>query len=91
MANQGLGATGYNVLQLAGQSETVNSVAITTLMRDPNGDILWAQGTTVPTNGSSGYSKSGLFIDTDVATGTGSLYLNKGTNSSSSFSLVTQA
>lgn len=91
MAQQNGKVTNYNAVQLDGISETVNSVSITVLLADPSGNILFAQGTTVPTDGSSGYAKSCLFIDTDVATGTGSLYLNKGTTTSSQFTLVTQA
>lgn len=83
--------TGFNAVQLDGSAETVNSVAITTLMADGSGNIVIATGTTVPTHGSSGFAKSALFIDTDVATGTGSLYLNKGVTTSSFFTLVTQA
>lgn len=91
MAQQNGKVTNYNAVQFDGISETVNSVNITVLMADPSGDILFAQGTTVPTNGSSGYAKGCIFIDTDVAGGTGAFYLNKGTTTSSTFSLVTQA
>lgn len=57
---------------------------------DENGDKLFVSGTTKPADTTTGYAKSCLFIDTDVATGTGSLYLNKGTKTSCVFSLVTQ-
>ena len=60
-------------------------------LRDENGDKLFVSGTTVPTDTTTGYAKSALFIDTNVGTGTGSLYLNKGTKTSCVFSLVTQA
>lgn len=60
-------------------------------LRDENGDKLFVSGTTVPTDTTTGYAKAALFIDTNVATGTGSLYLNKGTKTSCVFSLVTQA
>jgi len=60
-------------------------------LRDENGDKLFVSGTTKPTDATTGYAKSCLFIDTDVATGTGSLYLNKGTKTSCVFSLVTQS
>lgn len=91
MAQQNGKVTNYNAVQFDGISETVNSVDIVVLMADPSGNILWAQGTTVPTNGSSGYAKGAVFIDTDVGAGTGAFYLNKGTTTSSSFTLVTQA
>ncbi len=61
------------------------------LIKDGSGNALLATGTTVPTDGTAGYAKSCLFIDTDVATGTGSLYLNKGTTAACAFTLVTQA
>ena len=91
MALRNENMTGFNGVQIAGASETVNSVAITTLITNSNGDILWATGTTVPTDGSTGYAKGCLFIDTDVSTGTTGLNCNKGTNTSSAFTAVTQA
>lgn len=62
-----------------------------TILKDDLGDKLFVTGITVPANATTGYAKSCLFIDTDVATGTGSLYLNKGTKTSCVFTLVTQA
>lgn len=83
--------TVYTSLQATGGSETVNSIAITTVLCDGNGDILIATGLTKPTDASSGYAKGCLFIDTDVATGTTGLNCNKGTNTSCQFTAVTQA
>lgn len=83
--------TVFTSYQATGAAETINSIAIVTILCDGNGDILMATGTTVPTNGSSGYAKGCLFIDTDVATGTTGLNCNKGTNTSSAFTAVTQA
>lgn len=60
------------------------------VLRDGNGYILQEYGTTVP-SGVAGYAKGALFQDTDVAGGTGGLYANKGTTSSCTFTLVTQA
>lgn len=60
------------------------------LLEDALGDILFATGTTVPTNATTGYAKGCLFIDTDVATGTTGLYCNKGTRTSCAFTAVTQ-
>lgn len=60
------------------------------LLEDRLGDILWATGTTVPTNGTTGYAKGCFFIDTDVVTGTTGLYCNKGTRTSCAFTAVTQ-
>lgn len=61
------------------------------LLRDGLGKIVLAQGTTVPTDATAGYAKGALFFDTDVATGTGGVYANKGTSASCVFTLVSQA
>ena len=74
-----------------GRAEIINSVAVRVYFRDTNGDVLFCTGVTVPTATSAGYAKGCLFIDTDVAGGTGGLYCNKGTNLSCTFGLVTQA
>ena len=63
----------------------------TVLLFDLNNDKVIIQGTTVPANTTTGYAKGAIFIDTDVASGTGATYLNKGTNTSCIFTLVTQA
>ena len=84
--------TVYNALQTAeGVTEKVGAETITPILADGNGDILIAQGTTVPTDATSGYAKGCLFIDTDVATGTTGLNCNKGTRTSCQFTAVTQA
>jgi len=84
MATPNTGSTNYNVVQLDGQAFTINSVAVTVLLRDPNGDVLWCTGATVPTNGSSGYAVSALFA------GTGILWQNAGTRTSSTFKPMSQ-
>lgn len=63
----------------------------TTILKDSAGDILMAQGTTVPADTTTGYAKGALFIDTDVVTGTSGLYVNVGVNTSCVFKLVTNA
>jgi len=68
-----------------------NDSANTVILMDDAGDMLFVTGTTLPTDASDGYAKGCIFIDTDVATGTGSFYLNKGTKDSCVFTLVTQA
>lgn len=89
MATSGQSASNVNVIQLDGQSETVGATAITTLSRDQNGNVLICAGTSIPTG--AGYAKAALFIKTDVAAGTGSLFLNKGDTGTADFTLVTQA
>jgi hypothetical protein len=83
--------TVYTALQGTGANETINSIAVIGYLADKDGNLLIATGTTVPTNGSAGYAKGCMFIDTDVGAGTGATYLNKGTTTSSNFTLVTQA
>ncbi|MDF1551935.1 MAG: hypothetical protein P1P84_02680 [Deferrisomatales bacterium] len=67
------------------------TASVNALLRDWRGDILFATGTTVPTDGDAGYAKGCLFIDTDVATGTTGLYCNKGVRTACVFTAVTQA
>jgi len=82
----------FGKVQLTGVRHGVNFASDeVVLLEDPLGDILLATGTTVPTDTADGYAKGCLFIDTDVATGTGGLYCNKGTKDSCVFTLVTQA
>ncbi len=63
----------------------------TTLLQDSNADIVISQGTTLPTDTTTGYAKGSLFIDTDVASATSGLYVNVGTNTSCIFKLVSNA
>jgi len=79
MATPNTGSTNYNVVQLDGQVFTVNAVSATVMLRDPNGDILWANGPTVPTAGTAGYAVSSLF------SATGILWQNAGTRLSALF------
>jgi hypothetical protein len=83
--------TVFTAEQGSGAVETINSQTITGYLADTNGDLLLCTGTTVPTNGGTGYAKGCLFIDTDVGTGTTGLNCNKGTNTSCAFTAVTQA
>ena len=82
--------TGYNAIQLAGETETINSQSINGLIANSNGDLLLCSGTVTITDTSTGYAKGCLYIKTDVATGTTGLYCNKGTNTSCQFTAVTQ-
>jgi len=83
--------TDYNAMQLEGASEVIGSETITGYLADFGANLRLCAGTTVPTDGESGYAKGCLFIDTDVATGTTGLYCNKGTRTSCAFTAVTQA
>jgi len=78
-------------MQGSGALETINSQAITVYLADNNGDILLCSGIVTITDGSTGYAKGGIYLKTDVTTGTGGTYLNKGTNTASAFTLATQA
>lgn len=57
-------------------------------LRDESENILWASGTDVPADSTSGYAKGCLFIDTDVAAGTGGVYENVGTTTACNFDLT---
>lgn len=83
--------TGFNGLELTGVSTVMGAETVLPLIIDSNQDVLLVTGTTVPTDATTGYAKGCLFIDTDVATGTGGLYCNQGTKTSCDFTLITQA
>ena len=88
MAKPRLGATNFGTLQTDGTRETISSVDITTQQADSNGDIALVYGTTVPTDGSSGFAKGCRFIKTNVATNYSGVYENVGTSTSCLFSLA---
>jgi len=78
--------TNLTVLQLNGSVETPGTTAVTVMLRAPDGNVLWAQGTTPP-SGEVGYAVGCLFIDTDAATDL--IFLNNtGTVTSCSFNPV---
>ena len=77
------------VTRLAASAGTTDNIKA--IFKDGDGDILFATGTDVPADTSSGYAKGCLFIDTDVATGTTGLYCNKGTKTSAVFTAITQS
>lgn len=58
------------------------------LIEIPGYGVMWAMGTTVPTDGTAGYGKGCIFIDTDGGVGT-TMYVNEGSNTSCDFNAVT--
>lgn len=60
------------------------------ILEDSNGNIQWATGTTVPSDGSSGYAKGCIFIDTDAAA-TSVFYVNEGSATSADFNVINPA
>jgi len=65
----------------------INGLAV--YIRDQDGNIMLASGTTVPTDGDAGYGSSCIFMDDDSTdSGTG-LYKNIGTATSCDFNAVT--
>ena len=78
-------------IKLLGAGVTINSQAITVLVRDADNNVLLATGTVTITDGGAGYAKGALYIDTDVAAGTTGLYVNVGTTASCNFDAVSDA
>ena len=56
---------------------------------DANWDKIFVQGTTVPTDTTTGYAKGCIFVDTDVTTGLNGVYTNNWTNTSCLFVTTT--
>jgi hypothetical protein len=88
VATHGSGQNGAMVL--VGQPNTPAS-GVTAYMIDGNGYVMYATGTTVPSDAGAGYAKGCLFVDTDVAGGTTGLYVNVGTTASCNFDAVSDA
>lgn len=80
--------SGFNALQLDGNSETVGSTSVRVYTRDSDDNVLICSGTSVPSTDEDGYSKGCLFIKTDAADGTKGLYENQGTSSDCDFNLI---
>lgn len=66
--------------------ETVSGVK--RLQMDSSNKVLLASGATVPTNGTAGYAKGCIFIQTDTATGLCARYENIGTTASCQFRVI---
>jgi hypothetical protein len=60
------------------------------VLTDGSGYALFAHGTTVPSDGDSGYAVGCIFAHTDGGDGS-ALYVNEGSNSSADFNLITVA
>lgn len=86
MAKPRLGATNFGTLQSDGTVETISSISVITQQADSDGNICLAYGTTVPTDGSSGYAKSCRFIKTNASSNFSGTYENIGTTTASLFS-----
>jgi hypothetical protein len=66
----------------------INRLADLMKMQEPKCDVLlFASGTTVPTDGTAGYETGCIFQHTDGAAGT-SFYINEGTATASAFAAV---
>jgi len=82
-------AARYNELSVGTLSVHGNSSGTTqALIEDAVGKILLGSGTTVPADGTGGYAKGGMFIDTDAVNAMRAIYENQGTTTSSAFKLV---
>lgn len=68
------------------RDHTTNGV----VLADNLGYALFAYGTSVPADGTAGYQKGCLYLDTDAAAGS-ILYCNEGTSASCDFDAVSVA
>jgi hypothetical protein len=59
-------------------------------LQTDRGDAMYATGTTVPTDGNSGYEVGCVFVDTDASDGSNA-YINEGTRASCDFNLLVTA
>ena len=72
-------------LVIGGETAKVGTPQVTILERDTNGKVRRAEGSTVPTNGDSGYALGCLFIQTGTNGVSTSVYVNEGSASSCDF------
>ena len=87
MATIGKGASGYNVIQLAGYSEKVGATnTVTTYIRDTDSNVLLCSGATTPSS-EAGYAYGCQFINT----ATGIMAINRGGATTCSFKSITTA
>jgi len=75
------------MVKFTGRTETV-SVSLSILAKDSSNKVLICRGLTVPTDGTSGFSKGAIFIKTDAATGVSGLYINVGISTACIFTLL---
>lgn len=68
--------------------ETIGGQSINPITKDSSGNLLLGTCTTIPSNGQAGFAKGCVLIDTDVAGGTASFYVNNGTTSSCTFEVA---
>lgn len=59
----------------------------TVVLNLPGEGILMARGTTVPTDGTAGYAKGCIFVDTNASAGS-VFYVNEGTKASCDFNVA---
>lgn len=83
--------TVYTAVQYSGHTSSINSQTVVPYVADQNGDLLLVTGTALVTDGGTGFAKGCQFILTNATTGSPCVYLNKGSSTSCTFTLVTQA
>lgn len=86
MANASM-VTHLNVLELYGESCTINSQTINILRQDNTGLVRECYGAAVPTDRGSGYAVGCFFFKTGAGAGT-TLYVNEGSSTSCDFNAV---
>ena len=70
-----------------GPTATQNQGSDSVILTDGSGNALFAFGTTVPTDGDTGYATGCLYSDTNGGDAT-SLYVNEGSTSSCDFNAI---
>ena len=76
------------LMQLLGNTETINSQSIIVLEKDSAGKVTRCKGTVTVTDSGNGYAKGCLYTKTDVVSGTTGLYQNVGTSTACLFRAV---
>lgn len=76
--------TSFNVLELDGVVMTVGTPSITVKEVTSDGNVTYAVGATIPTDGDAGYAVGCIFKNSAGGAGT-TIYINEGSNTSASF------
>lgn len=79
--------TGFNAIQLAGNTTTVGTPSVNVLEANSSGMVTRCTGATVPTDADAGYAKGCEFVKTNGGVAT-TLYVNEGSDTSADFNAM---